>query len=90
MMPADQRRKVVAEFDEFTIEDKGGDVKPFVVYGWCDYPEDSVLAGSRRKSFLDCFESEELARAAFPAALAGTHHISGNGSLSHLPHAADI
>ncbi|KVN83411.1 hypothetical protein [Burkholderia ubonensis] len=76
---------ILAQFDEYTIEDKGGDVMPFVVYGWRDHAEDSVLAGTRRKSFLECFETEELARAAFPTALDGTRYRGVAGNLSHLP-----
>lgn len=79
------RRAALAGFDTFTIEDKGGDVMPFVVYGWADYPPHSVLAGQRRKAFLECFESEGAARAAFPTALDGTCFRSAGNSVSHLP-----
>jgi hypothetical protein len=76
---------MLEQFDEFTIEDKGGDVMPFVVYGWADYPPHSVLAGQRRKSFLEAFETEECARAKFPTAQEGTRFRSANNSVSHLP-----
>jgi hypothetical protein len=80
---------MLEQFDEFTIEDKGGDVMPFIVYGWADYPDDSVLAGQRRKAFIDAFESEEAARARFPTAVEGTRFRSANNTVSHLPGADD-
>ena len=38
------------------------------VIGWGEYPDDSVLAGQTRKTFLDNFESEEAALKEFPTA----------------------
>ncbi|ABO60630.1 hypothetical protein LA345_39090 (plasmid) [Burkholderia vietnamiensis] len=69
----------------FSIENKGGDIRPFVVYGWGEYPESSVLAGQTMKQFIDSFDTEEQARALYPQAEAGTHGRSAHNSVSHLP-----
>jgi hypothetical protein len=69
--------------DGFTIENKGGDIRPVVVYGWGTYPESSVLAGQSRKQFIDSFDTEEQARAFYPEAEGG--YRSANNSVSHLP-----
>jgi len=70
--------------DHYTIEDKGGDVMPFVVYAWSEH-ESGVLAGQERKQYLENFASEPEARAAYPSAWEGTGFRQVNVSLSHLP-----
>ena len=73
------------KFDSYTIEDKGGDVMPFVVYGWSTYEESSVLAGQARKVFIECYPSEEAARADYPKAEGGTNGRSAGNTFGHLP-----
>ena len=73
------------KFDSYSIEDKGGDVMPFVVYGWGTHPESSVLAGQPRKVFIDAFPNEPEARFRFPQADEGTHRRSAGNTFGHLP-----
>lgn len=40
----------------------------FGVYSYDVYPPSSVLAGQVKRCFLDCFETEDEARAAYPTA----------------------
>jgi hypothetical protein len=72
------------KFDSYTIEDKGGDVMPFCVYGWGVY-DSGVLAGQTRKAFVESYASEGEARAAFPGADEGTHRRSAGNTFNHLP-----
>ena len=69
----------------FTVENKGGDIMPFVVYGWGEYEASSVLAGQTRKTFIDSFETEEQARAVWPELDGDTHIRSANNYTNHLP-----
>lgn len=56
------------------------------VLGWGTYPENSVLAGQAMKVFLDSFETEELARAAYPTAEGFSNQwTEPQVSLNHLP-----
>jgi hypothetical protein len=73
------------KFDYYTIEDKGGDVMPFAVYGWSRYPRGSVMEGQTSKSFIEVYANEAEARAAYPQADEGVHRRSANNSVSHLP-----
>lgn len=45
-----------------------GQPSEYVVYGWGEYEEDSVLAGQTRKLFLAGFPTLDEAREAFPDA----------------------
>jgi hypothetical protein len=78
------------KFSEYSIEDKGGDVMPFVVYGWGVYEDSSVLAGQTRKVFIDSFATEAEARAAYPQADVGTHRRSAHNYTNHLPGPDDM
>lgn len=57
----------------------------FGVYAYDRYPRSSVLAGQTRRVFLDSFETEAEARAAYPDA--EVEYASGYAppDLSHLP-----
>jgi hypothetical protein len=71
--------------DFYTIEDKGGDVMPFCVYGWGTYERGSVLEGQTRKQFVENYATEAEARADYPSAQEGTHRRSAHNTVSHLP-----
>jgi hypothetical protein len=74
------------KFDEMTVEFKGdGQSLPYVVYGWGEYEESSVLAGQTRKVFINAFETEQAAREAYPQCSGGTNGRSANNSVAHLP-----
>lgn len=72
------------KFDYYTL--RKGSYGGVDVLGWGTYSSSSVLAGQPRKVFLDSFDTEEAARAAYPQA----EHFSNvwsepQVSLSHLP-----
>jgi hypothetical protein len=71
--------------DGFTLENKGGDIRPYVVYGWGEYEQSSVLAGQARKTFIDSFDTEEQARAVWPELDEGTHIRRAGNTFNHLP-----
>ena len=72
------------KFDRFTMRhsEYGG----VDVLGWNTYPEHSVLAGQPRKVFLDRFEDEAAARAAYPEVSGfSSKWTDPQVSLWHLP-----
>jgi hypothetical protein len=73
--------------DGFTIEHKGDS---FVVYGWGEYEESSVLAGQTRKSYIQGFDTEADARIVWPEIGSETHSRSAHNSVSHLPGPDDM
>jgi hypothetical protein len=75
--------------DYFTFEaacsPHGGFTTGVNVYGWSTYPASSVLAGQPRKVWIEHYDTEEEARAAYPDA-AGSHRLlEPRVSLDHLP-----
>lgn len=56
------------------------------VIGWGEYPDYSVLAGQPRKVFLDRFDDEAAARAAYPQVTGfSSEWTEPQVSLAHLP-----
>lgn len=72
----------LSKFDDFTIEPAryGNGVS---VYGFGVYPRSSVLAGQTSKNFLDGFDTEAEALAAYPQARVGFRDACN--TFSHLP-----
>ena len=72
------------KFDYYTMRhSKHGGVD---VLGWGVYPDYSVLAGQPRKVFLDRFEDEAAARAAYPMVTGfSSAWTEPQVCLSHLP-----
>jgi hypothetical protein len=69
---------------EYTIEEKHGVLgRKFAVYHWSIYPQSSVLAGQDCKRFVEWYDSEEAAKAAWPQAEVG--YRDAHNTYSHLP-----
>jgi len=61
------------------------------VVGFDTYPEDSVLAGQTRKSFIDNYPDEAAAKAAHPDATDYTSHwVEAPICLNHLSDGPDV
>jgi hypothetical protein len=71
------------KYDRYTYEQKR--LNGWVVYGWGTYSSGSVLAGQPKKQFLDSFDTEDEARAAYPDARPGSKWTDPQVSLAHLP-----
>lgn len=71
-------------FDYYTLRfGKWGGID---VLGWGTYPDSSVLAGQAMKVFLDNFDSEDAARAAYPQAQGfSSAWTQPRVSVAHLP-----
>jgi hypothetical protein len=85
------KMKDTSKFNYITYEWRGENgYKPRVcVHGWDVYPRYSVLAGQERKVFLDSFDTEEEARAAYPMADRSHPLLQREISLNHLPDDGD-
>lgn len=71
------------KFDYYTLRHSRHGVD---VLGWGTYPESSVLAGQSMKVFLDTFDTEAEARAAYPqAGEFSSRWTEPQVSLAHLP-----
>ena len=70
----------MADMDDYTIEQKNG---RFAVYGFGTYGRGSVLAGQTMKRFLDFYDTEAEAVAAYPQASPG--YRSAHNTYGHLP-----
>ena len=68
---------------ELTIEAAGYGIG-YSVYEWGRYARNSVLAGQRKKQYIDGFDTLEEAQEAFPAAKV-TGHRSAHNTFDHLP-----
>jgi hypothetical protein len=79
-------------FDYYTIDQKGNKVlrdgalvKDYVVYGWGKYGEGSVLAGQARKCYIESYDTEEEAKAAYPGAGFSSKWTEPQVNVNHLP-----
>ena len=69
---------------DYSIEQKDSPMgTKFAVYHWGVYERSSVLAGQTKKRFVDWFDSEAEALAAYPGAEIG--YRSAHNTYSHLP-----
>lgn len=76
------------KFERYTLRHgKRGGVD---VLGWGTYPASSVLAGQPMKVFLDNYDSEEAALAAYPSAQWSHAMLDPQVNLSHLPGENDM
>ena len=66
-----------------------GSGKEVVVYAWGKYESSSVLAGQNKKTYIEEFDSAELALKAFPNALALEGIADAGNTFGHLPDAPD-
>ena len=66
-----------------------GSGKEVVVYAWGKYGNSSVLAGQNKKTYIEEFDSAELALKAFPNALALEGIAEAGNTFGHLPDAPD-
>ena len=66
-----------------------GSGKEVVVYAWGKYESSSVLAGQNKKTYIEEFDSAELALKAFPNALALEGIAEAGNTFGHLPDAPD-
>lgn len=74
---------------EYTIEQKNQCGETFyAVYDFGTYPRSSVLAGQTRKSFVDAFDTEAEAIAAYPTASIG--YRDPCNTVDHLPDEPDL
>jgi len=55
-----------------------------VVHGWSTYPQNSVLAGQSMKCFVDTFETEDEAKAAYPEAEMSHEFMQPQNTFDHL------
>jgi len=60
------------------------------VYEYSTYPRSSVLAGQQRRVFLDSFDTQEQAEAAYPQAKTVIDSGYRAPDLSHLPDGPDL
>lgn len=73
---------------ELTIEAAGYGIG-YSVYEWGRYARNSVLAGQRKKQYIDGFDTLEDAQEAYPTATVCAYR-SANNTFSHLPDGPDI
>lgn len=78
-------------FDYLTLRHGRGPFGGIDVLGWGTYPGSSVLAGQTMKVFLNHFDTQEQAQAAYPQAEGFTNAwTEPQVSLSHLPGPDDM
>lgn len=70
---------------EYTIEPSRAPLDGVTVYEWGFYGRGSVLAGQRRKAFVDHFNSVEEALKKYPKAEVLGGRRSANNYFNHLP-----
>lgn len=69
------------KFNYFTIS--AGKYSGFSVYGWSEY-KSGVLKGQTCKSFIENFDTEEEARAAYPDAKFSNKWMEPVNNFNHL------
>ena len=66
-----------------------GSGKEVVIYAWSKYENSSVLAGQNKKTYIEEFDSVELALKSFPNAIVLEGIAETGNTFGHLPDTPD-